>query len=362
MSHSSDDQKDERCKALLPGKTTTRCTSWSARSNDFCPSHKEERWRLVRAYKDASERAETLKPQAVTTNEQLYALYSAEKLRAVEAATTEYLDAVRAELKGRTTVSERFYADGVQDGHHVRIKILVNEEAVVAALLVSLRARTRVPVPRQPLRPMVVNRAAPAQRDREYVDRQYQYTSMPMDYGPRVYGQPAGNGGPGLPLGGLLHLFIYATIAYGAYKMSKFLLLVARDLCQDIGAFALAPVTTLIRLVTAGQHLFGVREWVQTVGTNISGKVGDFARETLSLPTDPSELLKIKEDTLENAKGMLENAGKEIMERSACAWTSLSELAAKGVEAAGDTVASSVNDPGQAAKDVAEGLSEAREW
>ena len=51
-----------------------------------------------------------------------------------------------------------------------------------------------------------------------------------------------------------------------------------------------------------------------------------------------------------------------IMERSACAWTSVSEFAAKGVEAASDKMASSVNDPGQTAKDVAEGLSEAREW
>lgn len=50
------------------------------------------------------------------------------------------------------------------------------------------------------------------------------------------------------------------------------------------------------------------------------------------------------------------------MKRSASAWMSFSQLAERGVEAATDTVASSINDPGQAAKDVAEGLSEAREW
>nr|VWP01373.1 Uncharacterized protein [Ganoderma boninense] len=109
-------QMDERCKALLPGWTQTRCAAPSDRSNDFCPSHKEERWRLVRAYKEASERVDALKPSAVTTNGQLYALsrYSADELRAAEAATAEYLDAVRAELRGRTTVSERFYANGAQ--------------------------------------------------------------------------------------------------------------------------------------------------------------------------------------------------------------------------------------------------------
>ena len=104
--------EQRRCGALLQGKKT-RCPSWTSdRSNDFCPRHKGERWRLVKAYKDAAERATALKPRAVTTKEQLYALYSVDQVAAAEVATTEYLEALREELKGRTTVSERFYANG----------------------------------------------------------------------------------------------------------------------------------------------------------------------------------------------------------------------------------------------------------
>lgn len=104
--------KQRRCGALLQGKKT-RCSSRrSDRSSDFCHKHKEERWKLVKAYKDAAERATVLKPRAVTTKEQLYALYSADQVTAAEATTAEYLEALREELKGRTAVSERFYANG----------------------------------------------------------------------------------------------------------------------------------------------------------------------------------------------------------------------------------------------------------
>ncbi|KAM5536603.1 hypothetical protein V8D89_009698 [Ganoderma adspersum] len=340
-------QKLGHCAALLQDKTP--CASWTDLSNDFCRSHKEERWRLVRAYKDASDLADTLKPRAVTSNDQLYALYSADAQKTAEAlaTTTEYLEALRTELNGRIKVSERFYANGVRDGHHVRIKNLRDEEAVVAALLISLRAHTRprATVPRKPLQPVVVNRAAPAQRDRKYA----------VDYGRPVYGQTGGNGGPESPLGDwLVRILVFATMAYGAYKVSKHMLAAVHGLCRDIQVF-LAPVTGLVRLVTSGQASFGVLEWVQIVGTNISEKVGAFARSMLSFPMELSGVMKINEDTLENAR-------KEIMQGSASAWTSLSQLAEKGVEAASDTVASPVNDPGQAAKDVAEGISEARQW
>ena len=90
------------------------CTSWTDLSNDFCRGHKEERWKLVRAYKDASDLADTLRPRAVTSSDQLYALYSANAQKTAEAlaTTTEYLEAVRKELSGRVKVSERFYANG----------------------------------------------------------------------------------------------------------------------------------------------------------------------------------------------------------------------------------------------------------
>ncbi|KAI1791825.1 hypothetical protein LXA43DRAFT_1009330 [Ganoderma leucocontextum] len=371
--------EQRRCAALLRGKT--RCLSWSDRSNPFCAIHREERWRLVRAYKDAAERAMELKPGAVTTKEQLYAPKSADEAKAAEGTTAEYLEALRAELKGRATVRERFYANGawtaridpdprvqmdapsgdtnsVQDGHHIRIRKLVNEETIVAALLADLRARTmRSRLPRQPLRPVGVIRGAPVARDREYNNRHY----MPVDYGQYPYGQPVGNGGmpgrlPGSPLGDMLLRWIfYAVIGYGIYKVANLMFLEAIRVCREIVALCLAPFTELARLVEFGKLFFGVGEWVQTLGTTIGEQVGNIAAKKLSLPTELSELLKFEEGTLENAR-------KGIVEHSASAWASLSQLAAQGVEAAGDTVASSVNDPGQGVKNVAEGLTEVRGW
>ncbi len=103
--------EQRRCEALLPGRIP--CSSWpSDPLNTFCPSHKEELGKLVRAYKDADKRANVFKPRAVTTKEQLYALYySVDELTAAEAPTAGYLEALRAELRGRTTVRDRFYSN-----------------------------------------------------------------------------------------------------------------------------------------------------------------------------------------------------------------------------------------------------------
>ena len=235
---------------------------------------------------------------------------------------------------------------GVQDGHHVRIKNLRSEEAVVAALLVSLRARTRAraPVPRKLLQPVTVNHAIPVQGDREYVNRYY--TGMPVDYGRHVYGQPGGNGGPESPLGDwLVRILVSAAVrlihignssvesADECVNIDDLLRIQGVEICVVGGARPLSRYLagfsgpcdatgtprdiwpTLVRRTRMVCYDFDVRRLaysdapvddgisrVQTVGTNISEKVGDFARETLSFPTELPGVVNTNEGALETAR------------------------------------------------------------